>query len=141
MSELQIKMLIVFTGKTGGLKLKEYGVPFILHKWRKYRHFRNESSATTSKMSSADGSNVSSLASRDPAVLGVQHTEGALAMKEEGSRLLDDIFLMEESDGTFDDFGQMVIQFGFLCLVSVIATSHPPPYSHCVYCAYLLQVG
>lgn len=124
MPDLQLKMLVIFTGKTYGLKVKEYGLPWIKRRAKKFWNQRSQRHNTAGSVSdSALSSSASYLADQNADARRRPHPTqtqeaGAQAVTsvQWGSEQLDDEFLKDEFPGTFDDFNQMAIQFGYLAL-------------------------
>ena len=102
LNALQFKMFFIFTGKTYGLKIKEYGFP-MLHRFCAARQDDKLAKTVSAQYQPDDSSKDNEEEESDE-----DRMKAILA--------LDNQMHLSESEGTFEDFLTMVIQFGFLAL-------------------------
>eukprot|EP01048_Picozoa_sp_COSAG05_P013010 COSAG05_NODE_1345_length_5128_cov_2.221316_3_plen_1405_part_00 len=132
MAELQLKMLFVFTGKTMGLKLGEYGIPWIKSFWKtredqkrttRHRQMTQLGADIGGMGKSSDGLNPANSGELgDMEAVGKRQDCAGDNLHDLDGTVLTDVewldkqYFLADFDGTFDDFSQMAIQFGFLAL-------------------------
>jgi hypothetical protein len=135
LSELNIQMMVVFTGKTFGLQLVELAKPFVAQKIALIMETSGVKATANFVVKGFDNAAAAMMSEKQKIELGID--EESMAKKEAAHELqqrreeredtsgkITNIYELQthkvnyEEKGTFDDFKEMAIQYGYIALFS-----------------------